>query len=252
MRAAEEAHGLRPGRLRFEVQVETPQLVLGADGAAEVARCVHAGGGRLSGLHYGTYDYCAALGIAAGYQSMDHPAADHARAVMQVAAAGTGVRLSDGSTNVLPAGRREQVVAAWRLHARLVRRSLRRGFYQGWDLHPGQLVSRYAARYAFFREGLPAAAARLRSYLDTRRPRGADAGLAGEAGTIRALAGEAGTVRALAGGTAALAGDRWPGGRASPGAGRGAGHGPGAGRLPGPRSGLRRGARCRADRADWA
>lgn len=185
----EEAHGLEPGRLRFEVQVETPQLVLGADGAAEVARCVHVGGGRLTGLHYGTYDYSAALGIAAGYQSMDHTVADYARAVMQVAAAGTGVRLSDGSTNVLPAGDRDEVLAAWRLHSRLIRRSLRCGFYQGWDLHPGHLVSRYAASYAFFREGLPAAAARLKSYLDTRHSHGADAGLAEEPATVRALAG---------------------------------------------------------------
>ncbi len=52
--------------------------------------------------------------------ALDHPAADYARAVMQVAAAGTGVRLSGGSTNVLPAGRRDEVVAAWRLHSRLV------------------------------------------------------------------------------------------------------------------------------------
>ena len=92
-------------RLYFEVQVETPQAILGPDGAATIARCVHAAPGRLAGLHYGTYDYSASLGIAAGYQSMEHPAADYARAVMQVAAAGTGVRLSDGSTNVLP-GRR--------------------------------------------------------------------------------------------------------------------------------------------------
>src|SRR3712207_7838075 len=47
--------------------------------------------------HYGTYDYSAALGITAGSQSLEHPAADHAKAVMQVAAAGTGVHLSDGS-----------------------------------------------------------------------------------------------------------------------------------------------------------
>jgi citrate lyase beta subunit len=184
----EEVRGLEPGRLRFEVQVETPQLVLGADGAAEVARCVHAGGGRLTGLHYGTYDYSAALGIAAGHQSMDHPAADYARAVMQVAAAGTGVRLSDGSTNVLPAGGRDEVVAAWRLHSRLVRRSLRRGFYQGWDLHPGHLVSRYAATYAFFRAGLPVAATRLKAYLDTHSP-DADTGRAEEPATVRAGAG---------------------------------------------------------------
>jgi citrate lyase beta subunit len=185
----EQASGLAPGRLRFEVQVETPQLVLGADGAAEVARCVHAGGGRLTGLHYGTYDYSAALQIAAGEQRLDHPAADYARAVMQVAVAGTGVRLSDGSTNVLPVGSRDAVVAAWRLHSRLVRRSLRRGFYQGWDLHPGHLVSRYAASYAFFLDGLPAAAARLTSYLGTRPGPAADAGPAEEPATVRALAG---------------------------------------------------------------
>ena len=95
--------------------------------------------------------------------------ADHAKAVMQVAAAGTGVRLSDGSTNVLPVGDRAAVQAAWRLHARLVRRSLERGFYQGWDLHPAQLPSRYAAVFAFYREGLPAAAARLRAYLGRSR-----------------------------------------------------------------------------------
>ena len=85
---------------------------------------------------------------------MEHPAADHAKAVMQVAAAGTGVRLSDGSTNVLPVGDTAAVHAAWALHARLVRRSLERGFYQGWDLHPAQLPTRYAATYAFFRDGL--------------------------------------------------------------------------------------------------
>ena len=180
----EEAHGLASGRLAFEIQVETPQVILGADGTAVIARCVHAAAGRLTGLHYGSYDYSAALGIAAAYQSMAHPAADHARAVMQVAVAGTGVRLSDGSSNVLPEGGTDAVTAAWRLHARLVRRSLERGFYQGWDLHPGQLASRYAATYAFFREGLPAACERLRGYQD--RVAG---GLLEEPATARALAG---------------------------------------------------------------
>ncbi len=153
-----------PRWLLFEIQVETPQLILGADGAATIAQCIHAGEGRLVGLHYGTYDYSAAVGVSAAYQSLEHPAADYAKAVMQVAAAGTGVRVSDGSSNVLPVGTREEVIAAWRLHARLVRRSLERGFYQGWDLHPAQLVSRYAATYAFYREGLDAAVGRLRAY----------------------------------------------------------------------------------------
>jgi citrate lyase beta subunit len=152
--------------LGFEIQVETPQVILGADGAATIAACVQAGHDRLVGLHYGTYDYSAAVGVSAAYQSLEHPAADYAKAVMQVAAAGTGVRLSDGSSNVLPVGTREEVIAAWQLHARLVRRSLERGFYQGWDLHPAQLVSRYAATYAFYREGLSAAADRLSAYAE--------------------------------------------------------------------------------------
>ncbi|GAA1641997.1 DUF6986 family protein [Georgenia ruanii] len=181
--ALERAHGLSAGRLRFEVQVETPQAIVGPDGTAGVATMIQAGAGRVSALHYGTYDYSASLGIAAAYQSMEHPAADHAKAVMQVAAAGTGVRLSDGSTNVLPVGAPEQVRAAWALHARLVRRSLERGFYQGWDLHPAQLPTRFAATYAFYRQGLAEATGRLRNYLG--RVEGA---VLDEPATARALA----------------------------------------------------------------
>ncbi|MDX6372156.1 MAG: hypothetical protein QOD98_1144 [Nocardioidaceae bacterium] len=169
--------------LRFEVQVETPQSILGADGTALVARMVHAGGARLTGLHYGTYDYSAFCGIAAEQQSLEHPVADHAKLVMQAAAAGTGVRLSDGSTNVLPVGEPEEVHAAWENHHRLVRRSLERGFYQGWDLHPAQLPTRYAATYAFYREGLPRALTRLATY-----PAHTMGGIADEPATARALA----------------------------------------------------------------
>ncbi len=181
----EAAHGLPAGQLRYEIQVETPQVVLGQDGAAMIARCVQAGNGRLTGLHFGTYDYSAALGIAAQYQSLDHPAADHAKNVLQLAAAGTGVRLSDGSSNVLPVGSRADVLAAWRLHAGLVRRSLERGFYQGWDMHPGQLVSRYAASYGFFLGGLDQACERLRS---DAQPAGSASRLE-EPATAMALAG---------------------------------------------------------------
>jgi citrate lyase beta subunit len=180
----EESYSLPARRLRFEVQVETPQSILAPDGTAAVARMIDAAEGRCTGFHYGTYDYSAALGVSAAYQSMEHPAADHAKAVMQLAAAGTDVRLSDGSTNVLPVGDRAAVHAAWRLHARLVRRSLERAFYQGWDLHPAQLPTRYAATYAFFREGLPAAAARLKAYVQR-----ADSGVLDEPATAQALAG---------------------------------------------------------------
>lgn len=177
----EQVHGLPPGRLRFEVQVETPQLILGPEGTSPVARLPHVVPGRISALHYGNYDYGAALQIPAEYQSMEHPAADFAKEVMQLAVAGTGIRLSDGSTNIVPVG--DGVADAWKLHGRLVRRSLERGFYQGWDLHPAQLPSRFAANYAFYRGGLPTAAARLRNYLE-----GAKGALMDEPATARALA----------------------------------------------------------------
>ena len=178
----EEAYGVAP--LRFELQVELPAAVLGADGVATVSRLITAAEGRCTGLHYGTYDYSAAIGVAPQFQSMDHPAADHAKTVLQVAAAGRGVWVSDGSTNVLPVGTPKQVHAAQELHARLVRRSLERGFYQGWDLHPGQLATRFGATYSFFRRGLPAARQRLHDYLERR-----STGIADEPATARALAG---------------------------------------------------------------
>lgn len=171
-----------PGALRFELQIETTQAVLGPDGTALVARMIHAAEGRCVGLHYGTYDYSAACGVAAHCQSMEHPAADHAKAVMQAAAAGTGVRLSDGSTNILPVGGADQVHQAWALHARLVRRSLERGFYQGWDLHPAQLPTRFASSYAFFRDGAPLALSRLRAWRERT-----DSGYLDEPATARAL-----------------------------------------------------------------
>jgi citrate lyase beta subunit len=179
--ALERAHG---ARLAVELQVETPQAVLGPDGAVTLARLVHAAGDRLLGLHYGTYDYSAALGIAAAHQASDHPAADLAKQLMQVAVAGTRARAVDGSTNVLPVGDRSRVHAAWRLHAGLVRRALERGLYQGWDLHPAQLVTRYVATYAFFRAALPAAAARLAGYVER-----VDGGVLDEPATACALAG---------------------------------------------------------------
>jgi citrate lyase beta subunit len=174
--------GLGDGALRFEAMVETPQLVMDAQGRSALPALIDAGRGRLVAAHFGTYDYTAALNITAAHQRMRHPACDFARHVMQVAYAGTGVWLCDGSTTVMPvpvhraaaggalteaqhAENRAIVHRAWRLHYDDVRHSLTTGFYQGWDLHPAQLVTRYTAVYTFFLEGVEAAAARLRNFL---------------------------------------------------------------------------------------
>ncbi|MFI7385401.1 DUF6986 family protein [Streptomyces sp. NPDC049813] len=184
LEAFEKSHSLDAGRLGFEIQIETSQSILAADGTAAVARMIDAAEGRATGLHYGTFDYSACLGVSAAYQASDHPAADHAKAVMQVAAAGTGVRVSDGSTNVLPVGPTAKVHDAWRLHYGLTRRALARAYYQGWDMHPGHIPTRYAAVFAFYREGFEQAAARLAAYAHQTA-----GDIADEPATAKALAG---------------------------------------------------------------
>ncbi|WP_433264103.1 DUF6986 family protein [Actinosynnema sp. CS-041913] len=150
--------------LRFEIQIETAQSIVDSHGRLAVPTFIEAGRGRVTGLHFGTYDYTAGCGLGAAHQHLAHGACDFARNVMQVSAAGTGVALSDGSTNVLPVG--EQVEHGWRTHYALVGRALAHGFYQGWDLHPAQLVTRYAAVHAYYLENAEPDAKRLKAYVD--------------------------------------------------------------------------------------
>ncbi len=171
--------GLPPGSIPFEVMIELTQSIVGERGAVAIRRIVDAGAGRVTAAHFGTYDYTASCNITAEYQTMDHPACDFARHMMQVALGGTGVWLSDGATNIMPvpvhrgdelsaaerADNLQAVHGAWRLHFDHIQHSLRHGFYQGWDLHPGQLPTRYAAVYAFFLESLAAAGERLANFV---------------------------------------------------------------------------------------
>jgi citrate lyase beta subunit len=163
---AERDAGLPAGALRLELMIETPESVLDPRGACAIPGLVAAARGRGRRPHFGTYDYTASCHITAAHQQMTHPACDFAKHLMQVSLAPTGLWLSDGATNVMPVGDRATVHAAWRLHAEHVRHSLVGGFYQGWDLHPAQLPSRYGAVYAFFLEGLDAASTRLRNFVE--------------------------------------------------------------------------------------
>jgi len=176
----EARHGLPAGALRIEIMVETTQALLGPDGRSPLPSFLEACEGRCRGAHLGTYDFTASCNITAAYQSMDHPWCDLAKGMMMLAYAGTGIFLSDGATNVMPVGphrgdaltaeqdqqNRAVVHAAWRLSHRHIRHSLEGGFYQGWDLHPGQLPVRYATCFAFFLEGFAAAAERLRNFVE--------------------------------------------------------------------------------------
>ena len=164
----------------LELMIETTTALLGPDGRSPLPAFLQACAGRCRGAHLGTYDFTASCNITAAYQSMAHPWCDLAKGLMMLAYAGTGVFLSDGATNVMPVGphrgdaltpeqereNRAVVHGAWRLAHGHIRHSLEGGFYQGWDLHPGQLAVRYATCFAFFLEGFAAAAERLRNFVE--------------------------------------------------------------------------------------
>ncbi len=179
----EQRNGLTSGALKIEPMIETPQAIIDQHGQIAIASLIDAAEARCDSIHFGVYDYTANCGITAAYQAMRHPACDFARQVMLVSTAGTGVHLSDGATNILPVGphrasegnpltkeqleqNRSAVHGAWRLGFDDNMHSLRNGFYQGWDLHPAQFVTRYAAVFSFFLGSLPSASSRLKAFVE--------------------------------------------------------------------------------------
>jgi citrate lyase beta subunit len=180
----ESKTGLAAGSLKLEMMIETTQSIINADGEINLTLLLAAARGRCVAAHFGTYDYTASCSITAAHQHMMHPACDFAKQMMQVSFAGTGIWLSDGATNIMPvaphrfkeggdpltsdqiAENREVVHRAWKLHYDHIQHSLKNAFYQGWDLHPAQLPTRYAAVYAFFLESLDAASERLKNFVE--------------------------------------------------------------------------------------
>ena len=177
--AFEAKAGLAAGALKLEIMIESTAVILNERGACGIPALIEAAAGRCTGAHFGPFDYTSSCGITSKHQHLRHPACDFARTMMQVSLGGTGVFLSDGPTNVLPVPihrspsndaereeNRRSVHAAWALHFDNVTYALGNGFYQGWDLHPAQLPTRYAAVYAFFLDGLEAASERLRNFME--------------------------------------------------------------------------------------
>jgi citrate lyase beta subunit len=180
----ESATGLASGSLKMEMMIETTQSIINHRGEINLPLLLEAAEGRCVAAHFGTYDYTASCSITAAHQHMMHPACDFARHMMQVAFAGTGIWLSDGATNIMPVAphrateagpalttqqaeeNRTVVWRAWKLHYEHIQHSLTNAFYQGWDLHPAQFPTRYAAVYAFFLDSLEAASERLSNFVE--------------------------------------------------------------------------------------
>ncbi|MGH9882355.1 MAG: DUF6986 family protein, partial [Pyrinomonadaceae bacterium] len=180
----ENKTGLAAGSLKLELMIETTQSIINDHGNINLPLLLAAARGRCVAAHFGTYDYTASCNITAAHQHMLHPACDFAKHMMQVSFAGTGIWLSDGATNIMPVApnrfveggmpltqkqieeNRTTVHRAWKLHYDHIQHSLENAFYQGWDLHPAQLPTRYAAVYAFFLESLDAASERLKNFVE--------------------------------------------------------------------------------------
>ena len=176
----EVKNALAPGTLKMEIMVEATQIIMDEEGRNPLMKIIKAGNGRCIAAHFGTYDYTAACGITAKYQTMAHPVCDFAHHMTKVALAGTGIFLSDGATNVMPVPphRGEKlsheklkentasVHNAWRIGYGHTMHSLINGFYQGWDLNPAQLPMRYAATYNFFLSSYADAVHRLKTFMD--------------------------------------------------------------------------------------
>lgn len=179
----EKKTGLAAGSLKMEMMIETTQSIINTEGRINLPLLLQAARGRCVAAHFGTYDYTASCSITAAHQHMMHPSCDFAKHMMQVSFAGTGIWLSDGATNIMPVGphrategvpltqdqieeNRAVIHRAWKLHYDHIQHSLVGGFYQGWDLHPAQLPTRYAAVYAFFLQSLDAASERLRNFVE--------------------------------------------------------------------------------------
>lgn len=178
----EQQNNIKVGSIQVELMTEQPQIFCDPDGRNLIPALVAATNGRCRGLHFGTFDYTSACGVHFTEQSLLHPACDLARLMMQIAAAETGIWLSDSITNVMPIGphrekdgkplsqnqireNRNSVHNGWQVHVKHILHALRMGFYQGWDVHPAQLPARYLATYAFMLAGMENATKRLKSFL---------------------------------------------------------------------------------------
>ncbi|PYT01633.1 MAG: phosphoenolpyruvate kinase [Acidobacteria bacterium] len=171
---------LAPGSIGIEIMIETPRAFLDEKGRVALGDLVAASNGRCTSAHFGAYDYTSALGISAAHQHLRHPACDFARQMMLLALSPLGVRLVDSVTTRMPVAlhkdaklteeqkseNRQSVHGGWREHFENVSASMANGFYQSWDLHPNQLVARYAAVYAFFLRSRDHDAERLRGFIE--------------------------------------------------------------------------------------
>ena len=179
---------LEPGALRIELMIETPQSIFNERGEANLLPLVSAARGRCVAAHFGPYDYTASLehrGAAAGGDAsrVRFRAREYAGRARGDGRADRRRPGEHSSRFRRTAPRKDGGAHGRARRGRIARPSTprgsctsirpaqpRNGFYQGWDLHPAQLPTRYAAVYSFFlsRTWIPP---RSDCAISSRRPR---------------------------------------------------------------------------------
>lgn len=175
----EYALGWPEGHIGIELLVEHPQALK----SDELSTWVHTAGTRLRGLHLGAYDLLAELGVPHTAATLAHPYCNAARTAMRVACVGTSVDTVDGVTLMVPvephrsealsneekSANQRAMHDSWSQHARDITRGISLGFYQGWDVHPAQLVSRHGANLNYFGQAAPEAQKRVDAFQQQAR-----------------------------------------------------------------------------------
>lgn len=149
--------------IKTELMIELPGALYSPAGAFMLPELIKASGARITGIHFGIYDFTSSIQIPAPSQSYTHTACDSVRFLMQCAGNLYPVAVSDGATSFLPLEiykvpahelektlNRENVTKAWKLHFDNVLHSVHYGIFQGWDLHPSQIPARIAALQYYF------------------------------------------------------------------------------------------------------
>lgn len=174
LEAFENKYNLPSNSIKIEVMIETPESVLIMRKLVETAQ------ERCFSVHFGAYDFTASLGITASHQHLRHDSCNFVRQIMQIQLTPLHIRLSDSVTTEIPVPlhrgeklskleinqNKQSIHKAWRLHFNNVTKSQINGFYQSWDLHPAQLVARYAAVYSFFLESFELQSRRMKEFMN--------------------------------------------------------------------------------------
>jgi citrate lyase beta subunit len=193
--------GLKKESLQTELMIEEPGLLIAKTGASLLPQILSIAGSRCAGLHIGIYDYLSALQVPASFQSYMHPLVIDLRTKLLIASHASPIHIVDGVTNILPVEIHRgkeltadafdenmgAVYAGWSAHIRHVTHSLEFGIYQGWDIHPAQVIARYIAVYKHLLMAKQETLDRMKRFMTIATKPNQSGGIFDDAATVRGL-----------------------------------------------------------------